>query len=166
MRITNKRVSFTKKEERVVFACYYEALLRVRTESMRANLDLVRRYFIEGDGDLTPKVWEFFLNNCSILAVPSLTTILDQFEERTDGKGSYFYIAKEETSSKQRARAMAMRNRWRHELREYYAERMPWMKDDYFDRGLRHESTLPTGFQVRSRKRTKPQLSVVEGGVR
>ena len=168
MRIANGFVYFTQKEEVVIFACYYEALIRVKMDGAKTTLELVREHFIDGLGNLTVDVFENFLTVCSRLVVPSFDTVLNEVMagNHPDGKGACFRIPNEKKDKKGHLRAIHKRRQWRDGLKNRFEESL-----DYYRARLHegHSETMLCSHEmkVRSRKRTKtkPNLRVIEGRV-
>ena len=148
MRIAGAYVKFMKREEREIFACYYEALSKAKMPGQRDTLEFVRVNLIEGNRDLTTRVWDHFLDillrlNCDY---DGLLRVLK--EHPTDpGKGNCYKIPSKEKDQFGHMKQMRTRSKWRAQYREMYAPLYG------FDPKLDLEEERPT-------------LSVIEGGVR
>ena len=184
MRRAKGFVYFTKKEERIVFACYYEALIRAKMDGARRNLEFVRANFIDGMGVLKEDVWENFLNVCCQLNVPSFTILCDVIAEHPiPGKGACYRIPSEKSNRMAHLKALAKRRTWRDQYNSVYTGEQGIL--EYMRLRLaegKHEMSLTTHDidrvrntktdpiaklqrAVDARKRRR-EFSVVEGGVR
>ena len=121
MRQANGYVYFTKKEERAVFRCYFEAIGKARFDGQRKNLDYVRRYLIEGVGTLTVEVWENFTEVLIQLGcdVNELCDILKEHPS-DPGKGACYRIPNKSKDAAGHMKAMAKRRQWRNHFIEYF----------------------------------------------
>ncbi len=121
MRQTENFVYFTKREERAIFECYYEALKIARMDGHRRNLELVREFLIDGDGTLTVKVFDYFLNTIAQLGI-DVTPMERSLKEHPNdpGKGACYRIPNKKKDRMGHTKAMATRRRWRDGFKELF----------------------------------------------
>lgn len=148
MRETGVYVKFMKREEREIFACYYEALSKAKMPGQRDNLEHVRANLIEGNRDLTKKVWNNFLENLMRLDCDYDGLLQVLKTHPTDpGKGNCYKIPSKDKDQFGHMKQMRARSKFRAQFREMYAPSYG------FDPKLDLEEERPT-------------LSVIEGGIR
>jgi hypothetical protein len=121
MRYARKFAQAQKREEAVIFQCYYRANRVAKMDGHKKNLQLVRKNLIEGDNDLTVKVWEYFLNVCVELDV-DLNPIFDTVKlHPTDlGKGNGYRIPSKKVDLLGHTKRRQRRKQWREEFRRRF----------------------------------------------
>ncbi len=145
MRYARKFAQAQKREEDVIFECYYEAICVAKMDGQRENLRLVRENLIEGDNDLTVKVWENFLQVCYELNV-DLDRLIDTVKMHPSdfGKGNGYRIPSKNVNLFEHLKKRQRRNNWRADFRKKYER---------------------TGAYEIIQKLRQPKLHVVDGGI-
>ncbi len=123
MRYARKFAQAQKREEEVIFKCYYLAAQVAKMDGHKKNLQLVRKNLIEGNNDLTIKVWEHFLNVCAELDV-DLDPIFDVVKlHPTDlGKGNGYRIPSKTVDLLAHTKKRLRRKHWREDFRRRYEQ--------------------------------------------
>ena len=121
MRYARKFAQAQKREERLIFDCYYQAIRLAKMDGQLENLRLVRENLIEGDNDLTVKVWENFVQVCYELRI-DLDPLIDgvKLHPFDTGKGNGYRIPSKKVDLfghlKKRQRRNTWRANWRREF--------------------------------------------------
>lgn len=121
MRYARKFAQAQKREEKAIFQCYFEAVGKAKMDGHKRNLGLVQKNMIEGNNDLTIKVWEHFLNVCDELDV-NLDPIFNivKLHPQDLGKGNGYRIPSKETDLLGYTKKRQRRRQWREEFRKHY----------------------------------------------
>ena len=132
MQETASRVKFLMREENSIFDRYYYAREFMTHPSHVHNLDLIQRIMIDGDGDLTPAIWEHFLENLASLGIdpPEFNR-----NDRDPGRGRCYFIPVKANNKHGHFAKLARRRRMRDELRDVW-------KDAYTHLGLQGPPVL------------------------
>lgn len=121
MRYARNYAQAQKKEEESIFKCYYRAHRLAKMDGHKKNLELVRENLIDGENDLTIKVWENFLNVCVELDIDMDPMFEAISTHPTDmGKGNGYRIPSKDVNIIEHMKKRQRRIRWRETYRRKY----------------------------------------------
>ena len=122
MRRDKTHAKLQKSEELDVFGLYYEAIEIATLQSHLTNLSLIRKHFIDGNNDMTVKVWDNFLHVLYELKIRMPNVAVNSIDP---GKGNCYYIPRDlPKNSLLRLTKLTHRREWRQKWKAMFEEGM------------------------------------------